>query len=47
MDGANLPQARTKLGITAFLNKEDVKEQLRQAVGKHEVCVVCCVGGHG
>ena len=43
MDGANLPQARTKLGITAFLNKEDVKEQLRQAVGKNSMRFVSSV----
>lgn len=43
MDGANLPQARTKLGITAFLNKEGVKEQLRQAVGKNSMRFVSSV----
>ena len=47
MDTKNLPQAKTnddeKLGITAFLNKDTVKNQLAQAVGKNSMRFVSSV----
>lgn len=39
----NLPQAKTKLGITAFLNQDNVKNQLNQAVGKNSMRFVSAV----
>ncbi len=46
MDTRNLPQAKTNednLGITAFLNKEAVKQQVAQAVGKNSMRFVSSV----
>lgn len=43
MDTNNLPQEKSKMGITAFLNKEDVKKQLSQAVGKNSMRFVSSV----
>ncbi len=43
MDTKNLPQAKTKMGITAFLNQESVKNQLQQAVGKNSMRFVSSV----
>lgn len=46
MDTRNLPQAKTdddSLGITAFLNKDAVKQQVAQAVGKNSVRFVSSV----
>ena len=46
MDTKNLPQAKTNednLGITAFLNKEAVKQQVAQAVGKNSMRFVSSV----
>lgn len=40
MDTKNLPQAKIdedNLGITAFLNKEAVKQQVAQAVGENSM----------
>lgn len=43
MDARNLPQAKTKMGITAFLNQDKVKNQLAQAVGKNSMRFVSSV----
>jgi len=44
MDTNNLPKAKTnKLGITAFLNQDKVKNQLAQAVGKNSMRFVSSV----
>ncbi|MCI9081460.1 MAG: recombinase [Lachnospiraceae bacterium] len=47
MDTKNLPQAKTgnenKLGITEFLNKDAVKQQVAQAVGKNSMRFVSSV----
>lgn len=43
MDTRNLPQAKTKMGITAFLNQDSVKNQLQQAVGKNSMRFVSSV----
>lgn len=43
MDTKNLPQAKTKMGITAFLNQDKVKNQLAQAVGKNSMRFVSSV----
>lgn len=46
MDTKNLPQAKTNeenLGITAFLNKDAVKQQVAQAVGKNSMRFVSSV----
>lgn len=44
MYGKKLPQAKTsKIGITAFLNQENVKKQLNQAVGKSSMRFVSSV----
>lgn len=46
MDARNLPQAKTNednLGITAFLNKDAVKQQVAQAVGKNSMRFVSSV----
>lgn len=43
MDAKNLPQAKTKIGITAFLNQDKVKNQLAQAVGKNSMRFVSSV----
>lgn len=43
MDTRNLPQAKTKMGITAFLNQDKVKNQLAQAVGKNSMRFVSSV----
>lgn len=46
MDTRNLPQAKTGdevLGITAFLNKDAVKQQVAQAVGKNSMRFVSSV----
>lgn len=43
MDAKNLPQAKTKMGITAFLNQDKVKNQLEQAVGKNSMRFVSSV----
>lgn len=43
MDAKNLPQAKTKMGITAFLNQDKVKNQLAQAVGKNSMRFVSSV----
>lgn len=43
MNEKNLPQARTKMGITAFLNQDKVKNQLAQAVGKNSMRFVSSV----
>lgn len=37
MDANNLPQAKTKVGITDFLNMDAVKKQVNQAVGKNSM----------
>ena len=39
----NLPQAKAKVGITSFLNQDNVKNQLNQAVGKNSVRFVSAV----
>lgn len=43
MDARNFPQAKTKMGITAFLNQDKVKNQLAQAVGKNSMRFVSSV----
>lgn len=46
MDAKNLPKAKTdddSLGITAFLNKDAVKQQVAQAVGKNSMRFVSSV----
>ena len=43
MDTNSLPQAKTKIGITAFLNQDNVKKQLAQAVGKNSMRFVSSV----
>lgn len=46
MDTKNLPKAKTdddSLGITAFLNKENVRNQVNQAVGKNSMRFVSSV----
>lgn len=43
MDAKNLPQAKTKMGITAFLNQDNVKNQVNQAVGKNSMRFVSSV----
>lgn len=43
MDTKNLPQAKTKIGITAFLSQDNVKKQLNQAVGKNSMRFVSAV----
>lgn len=44
MNGKNLPQVKTnKMGITAFLNQDNVKNQLNQAVGKNSMRFVSSV----
>lgn len=43
MEAKNLPQAKTKMGITAFLNQDKVKNQLVQAVGKNSMRFVSSV----
>lgn len=43
MNTKNLPQAKTKMGITAFLNQDKVKNQLAQAVGKNSMRFVSSV----
>ena len=43
MDKKNLPQAKTKTGITEFLNMDAVKSQVNQAVGKNSMRFVSSV----
>lgn len=43
MDTRNLPQAKKDMGITEFLNKDSVKNQLQQAVGKNSMRFVSSV----
>lgn len=43
MDARNLPQVKAKVGITAFLNQDKVKNQLAQAVGKNSMRFVSSV----
>lgn len=43
MNAKNLPQAKTKVGITAFLNQDNVKNQVNQAVGKNSMRFISSV----
>lgn len=43
MDTKNLPQAKTKTGITEFLNMDVVKNQVNQAVGKNSMRFISSV----